>query len=60
MMSGFTRDTQRYGDKLVYEALGSKWRRYHDTHGAAAPPRDGLSAISDLTELFDLDRRGPD
>ena len=32
----------------------------HDTHGAAAPPRDGLSAISDLTELFDLDRRGPD
>ncbi|MEV4182914.1 hypothetical protein AB0J28_15915 [Streptosporangium canum] len=32
MMSGFTRDTQRYGDKLVYEALGSKWRRYHDTH----------------------------
>ncbi|MEU4332703.1 hypothetical protein [Nonomuraea dietziae] len=32
VMSGFTRDTQRYGDKLVYEALGSKWRRYHDTH----------------------------
>lgn len=31
-MSGFTRDTKRYGDKLVYEALGSKWRRYHDTH----------------------------
>ncbi|MFC4016029.1 hypothetical protein ACFOY2_53080 [Nonomuraea purpurea] len=31
-MSGFTRDTKRYGDNLVYEALGSKWRRYHDTH----------------------------
>lgn len=31
-MSGFTRDTKRYGDKLVYEALGSKWRRYHDGH----------------------------
>ncbi|MFE3221167.1 hypothetical protein [Streptomyces antimycoticus] len=31
-MSGFTRDTKRYGDKLVYEALGTKWRRYHDTH----------------------------
>ena len=29
----------------------------HDAHGAPAPPRDGLSAISDLTELFDLDRR---
>ncbi|MFD4763866.1 hypothetical protein ACFWOJ_35060 [Streptomyces sp. NPDC058439] len=31
-MSGFTRDTKHYGDKLVYEALGSKWRRYHDNH----------------------------
>ncbi|MFJ2419990.1 hypothetical protein [Streptomyces brevispora] len=31
-MSGFTRDTKHYGDKLVYEALGTKWRRYHDTH----------------------------
>ena len=29
----------------------------HDTYGAPAPPRDGLSAISDLTELFALDRR---
>jgi hypothetical protein len=28
-----------------------------DAHGAPAPPRDGLSAISDLTELFDLERR---
>ena len=27
----------------------------HDTYGAPAPPRDGLSAISDLTELFALD-----
>jgi phospholipase C len=26
----------------------------HDAHGAPAPPRDGLSAISDLTELFDF------
>jgi hypothetical protein len=30
VMSGFTRDPKRYGDKLVYEALGSKRRRYHD------------------------------
>jgi phospholipase C len=26
----------------------------HDAYGAPAPPRDGLSAISDLTELFAL------
>ena len=31
-MSGFTRDTKYYSDKLVYEALGSKWSRYHATH----------------------------
>lgn len=31
-MSGFTRDTKRYGDRLVYEALGSKWGRYHGKH----------------------------
>ncbi|MEV6867608.1 hypothetical protein AB0M44_42295 [Streptosporangium subroseum] len=31
-MSGFTRDTKHYGDKLVYEALGSKWSRYHSGH----------------------------
>lgn len=31
-MSGFTRDTKYYGDRLVYEALGSKWGRYHGTH----------------------------
>ena len=29
-------------------------------HGPPAPPRDGLGAISDLTELFDLGRRGPE
>jgi len=29
-----------------------------DGLGAPAPPRDGLSAISDLTDLFVLDRRG--
>ena len=28
----------------------------HDANGAPAPPRDGLSAISDLTDLFDLGR----
>ena len=28
-MSGFTRDTKHYGDRLVYEALDSKWRGYH-------------------------------
>jgi phospholipase C len=32
----------------------------HDANGAPAPPRDGLSAISDLTDLFDLERRGRD
>jgi phospholipase C len=32
----------------------------HDTNGAPAPPRDGLSAISDLTGLFDFDRRARD
>ena len=26
----------------------------YDAYGAPAPPRDGLSAISDLTDLFDL------
>ncbi|RPK29154.1 hypothetical protein EES39_40535 [Streptomyces sp. ADI92-24] len=30
-MSGFTRDAKRYGDKLVHEALGTKWR-CHDGH----------------------------
>jgi hypothetical protein len=28
-MSGFTRDPYHYGDRLVYEALTSKWDRYH-------------------------------
>ncbi|MFD2813313.1 hypothetical protein ACFSZT_28295 [Prauserella oleivorans] len=28
-MSGFTRDSRYYGDRLVYEALLSKWSRYH-------------------------------
>jgi phospholipase C len=28
----------------------------HEANGAPAPPRDGLSALSDLTELFDFDR----
>jgi phospholipase C len=32
----------------------------YDAYGAPAPPRDGLSAISDLTELFDLDGRASD
>ena len=31
-MSGFTRSTRRYGDQLVYEALESKWSRYHVRH----------------------------
>lgn len=31
-MSGFTRDTRWYGDRLVYEALRGKWGRYHDRH----------------------------
>ena len=29
---------------------------HHDADGAPAPPRDRLSAISDLTELSDLGR----
>jgi hypothetical protein len=29
-LSGFTRDTHHYGDELVYEALLTKWNRYHD------------------------------
>jgi hypothetical protein len=33
---------------------------HHDAHGAPAPPRDGLSAISDLTDLFAFDRHGRD
>ncbi|WP_410646518.1 hypothetical protein [Amycolatopsis sp. cmx-4-54] len=28
-MSGFTRDPKYYGDRLVYEALLTKWGRYH-------------------------------
>lgn len=28
-MSGFTRDAHHYGNRLVYEALTSKWDRYH-------------------------------
>ena len=32
----------------------------YEGNGAPAPPRDGLSAISDLTELFHLDRRVPE
>lgn len=28
-MSGFTRDPKYYVDRLVYEALRSKWSRYH-------------------------------
>lgn len=31
-MSGFTRDPRFYGDRLVYEPLESKWRRYHGNH----------------------------
>ncbi|WOX19922.1 hypothetical protein [Streptomyces solicathayae] len=31
-MSGFARDPQYYGDRLVYEPLESKWSRYHATH----------------------------
>lgn len=40
-MSGFTRDSKHYGDRLVYEALGSKWDRYHSHCGCG---QDWLSA----------------
>jgi hypothetical protein len=39
-MSGFTRDAKRYGDRLVYEALDSKWDRYHRAH-CPGPQTDG-------------------
>ncbi len=29
-VSGFCLDTTRFGDRLVYVALGSQWLRYHD------------------------------
>jgi hypothetical protein len=32
-MSGFTRDSKHYGDRLVYEALMSKWDRHHSRCG---------------------------
>lgn len=31
-MSGFARDPKHYGDRLVYEPLETKWRRYHANH----------------------------
>ncbi|MBL1101801.1 hypothetical protein [Streptomyces coffeae] len=31
-MSGFTRDTKYYGDRLVYEPLERKWAGYHARH----------------------------
>lgn len=40
-MSGFIRDVRHYGDKLVYEALGSKWNRYHGRCGCG---RDWVTA----------------
>lgn len=40
-MSGFTRDPHRYGDTLVYEALQTKWERYHDRCGCG---RDWVEA----------------
>jgi hypothetical protein len=33
---------------------------WHEGNGAAAPPRDGLDTISDLTEPFAVDGVGPD
>lgn len=40
-MSGFTRDHHHYGDRLVYEALTSKWDRYHARCGCG---RDWVTA----------------
>ena len=40
-MSGFTRDSKHYGDRLVYESLGSKWARYHARCGCG---QDWVSA----------------
>ncbi|MFD3421022.1 hypothetical protein [Streptomyces decoyicus] len=47
-MSGFTRDTKYYGDRLVYEPLESKWGRYHATHcrcGMGSSPHAGTGPV---------------
>lgn len=43
-VSGFTRAVEVYGDRLVYEALGSKWDRYHARCGCG---RDWVSAYAE-------------
>jgi len=40
-MSGFTRDPLHYGEHLVYEALVSRWSRYHQRCGCG---RDWVAA----------------
>ncbi|MEV7237849.1 hypothetical protein AB0N06_29020 [Streptomyces sp. NPDC051020] len=54
-MSGFTRDTKYYGDRLVYEPLESKWSRYHANHCGCG--QDWLTAHA-IPAGFTVLRRG--
>ncbi|MDT5024653.1 MAG: hypothetical protein QOE61_1079 [Micromonosporaceae bacterium] len=53
-VSGFTRDSKHYGDHLVYEALGSKWSRYHARCGCG---QDWVTAHAEQAG-FTVVRRG--
>lgn len=54
VMSGFTRDTKHYGDRLVYEALLRKWERYHSRCGCG---EDWVEAHA-VPAGFEVVRRG--
>ena len=53
-VSGFTRDAKYYGDRLVYEALYSKWDRYHSHCGCG---QDWVSTHAEPAG-FEVVRRG--
>lgn len=53
-MSGFTRDSKHYGESLVYEALMSKWDRYHARCGCG---QDWVTAHAEPSG-FAVVRRG--
>ena len=50
-MSGFTRSAYWYGDALVYEALHTKWARYHARHCLRSCNGDWLTHA---LERFDM------
>ncbi len=54
IVSGFTRDAKYYGDRLVYEALYSKWDRYHSHCGCG---QDWVSVHAEPAG-FEVVRRG--